>query len=80
MDRSFVRLKNAEIGYTLPARLLGRMKINSARIYISGQNLITWDKLRMNTLDPEVYSASSNLSGIVYPITKMYNLGINLTF
>lgn len=80
MDRSFIRLKNAELGFTLPRKWLNMFNISNIRMYISGQNLITWDNLRMNTLDPEVYATSSNLNGIVYPNTKMYNFGINVTF
>ncbi len=80
MDRSFLRLKNAEIGFTFPEKWIRYLKMSNIRIYVSGQNLITWDKLKMNTLDPESFSPTANLSGIVYPMTKMYNFGISATF
>jgi hypothetical protein len=80
MDRSFLRLKNMEIGFTFPDRWNRYLKMDSIRFYVSGQNLITWDNLKMKTLDPESFSTEANLSGIVYPMTKMYNFGMNITF
>ena len=74
MDRSFTRLKNIELGYTLPESGLKALGINKLRIYVSGQNLFTWDHLRMGHLDPE------NDNPIGYPVTKMMNLGANITF
>lgn len=80
MDRSFLRLKNIELGFTFPERWLSRSGISNLRIYISGQNVFTWDRLPMDTIDPEPYSSTANLSGLMYPITKSYNFGINVTF
>jgi len=74
MDRSFTRLKNIELGYTLPESGLKTLGINKLRIYVSGQNLFTWDHLRMGHLDPE------NDNPIGYPVTRMMNLGANITF
>ncbi len=74
MDRSFTRLKNIELGYTLPKGSLKRLGVQNLRIYVSGQNLFTWDHLRMGHLDPE------NNNPIGYPVTKMKNFGLDLTF
>lgn len=74
MDRSFVRLKNLEIGYNLPSNVLARARLSSLRIYVGGQNLITWDKLRIGHLDPEQNDP------IGYPITKMVNFGFSASF
>lgn len=74
MDRSFTRLKNIELGYTLPESGLKTLGINKLRIYVSGQNLFTWDHLRMGHLDPE------NDNPIGYPVTRMMNIGANITF
>lgn len=74
MDRSFLRLKNLEIGYNLPSNLLSKVKLNAMRIYVGSQNLLTWDKLRMGHLDPEQNDP------IGYPITKMINFGFNASF
>ncbi|MDP4207057.1 MAG: SusC/RagA family TonB-linked outer membrane protein, partial [Bacteroidota bacterium] len=74
MSRAFTRLKNMELGYTLPKSGLKALGINKLRVFVGGQNLYTWDNLRMGNLDPE-YDNS-----IGYPITKMLNFGLNVTF
>lgn len=75
MDRSFIRLRNIEIGYTLPTEVLNRLGgISSIRLYAGGQNLFIWHKLRMNHLDPE----TTNTIG--YPNTKMFNFGCYINF
>ncbi|WP_339926292.1 TonB-dependent receptor [uncultured Cyclobacterium sp.] len=74
MDRSFVRLKNIDIGYTLPSNLTQVIGMSSLRVYLGGQNLLTWDNLRMGHLDPE------NNDSIGYPVTRMMNFGFNATF
>lgn len=74
MDRSFLRLKHIELGYSLPEGTLDFLGIRKLRIYASGQNLFTWHKLRMGHLDPE------NNDPIGYPVTKMTNFGLNVTF
>ncbi|MCH4182645.1 MAG: TonB-dependent receptor [Prevotella sp.] len=73
-NRAFLRLKNLEVGYTLPKRSLIFMGITSCRFYISGQNLYCWDHLHTTHLDPE----QNNPYG--YPITKMFNFGLNINF
>lgn len=73
-DASYIRLKNLEIGYSLPVKIISLLRISNARIYMNGQNLITWDKLKY--FDPESITNRS----ILYPIMKVYNLGISLTF
>ncbi|MDR0575141.1 MAG: TonB-dependent receptor [Tannerella sp.] len=73
-DASFVRLKNLEIGYTLPKTLAENLKISNLRIYLSGHNLLTFDKLKV--MDPESDQAGANY----YPQMKLFNTGVNLTF
>jgi len=74
MDRSFVRLKNIELAYTLPEGVLKVVGIQKMRVFISGDNLITWANLRMDHLDPETSGS------LTYPETKMTSLGLNITF
>lgn len=74
MNRAFTRLKNIELAYTLPARSLTKIGVQELRLYVSGQNLITWDHLPLNHLDPE------NVGSIDYPVTRMANIGVNITF
>ena len=73
-DRSYVRLKNMEIGYTLPAKIAQKIFMSGCRIFVSGDNLITWDN--MMSWDPE----SSSESGSAYPQMRTWNAGINITF
>lgn len=73
-NRAFLRLKNLELGYTLPKQTLSFMGVTSCRFYIGGQNLYCWDHLHTDHLDPE----QSNPYG--YPITKMVNFGFNVNF
>lgn len=72
-DGDFVKVRNIELGYTLPARALRTMKMSDFRIFVRGLNLFTFSPL-MNELgvDPEVISG--------HPALKSYNVGINLTF
>ncbi len=74
MDRSYIRLKNAEIGYTLPQQLCKRVGAQKIRVYANGQNIFIWDKLRTKSFDPE---QQSNLS---IPIVRIFNLGANIVF
>jgi TonB-linked SusC/RagA family outer membrane protein len=74
MDRSFLRLKNLEIGYKLPDRLVKKLSLTSTRVYVNGNNLLTWKKYPINTVDPE---QEGNLA---YGLTRMINFGVNVVF
>lgn len=77
MDRSFLRLKLIELGYTLPKNILTPIPIESLRIYTSGNDLLTFHKMPINTVDP---AQSGTLGFLAYPLTKMINFGININF
>lgn len=70
---SFLRLKQAEIGYTLPGRWQKKMHLEQCRIYVSGTNLFSWSRFKL--WDPEMAG-----NGLGYPIQRIMNFGINLTF
>ncbi len=74
-DASYVRLKNLEIGYNFPRRMISKLRLSSLRVYLSGQNLLTFDGLD-NIIDPE------NKTGemINYPQQRVFNIGVNLKF
>lgn len=72
-DAQFVRLKTLEIGYDLPRQWLQKLKINSLRVYVNGNNLFTIDKLKW--FDPEGIATF----GDFYPQSKVYNFGFNIT-
>ena len=73
-DMSFLRLKNAELGYTLPKNWTKKAGISTVRIYLQGVNLLTFSKFKL--WDPELESTYGN----VYPLTRNVSLGINLNF
>lgn len=75
-DASFLRLKNIEIGYSLPSRWLKKIHIRKLRVYAGIQNAWTWTDFP--GWDPE--RPSSNISSEVYPQVRIYNFGINLSF
>lgn len=73
-NRNFLRLKNIEIGYTLPRSVTSRIFIEKARVYLSANNLLTFDNRKFKSFDVE----SGNLSS--YPIYRTFNVGLNLNF
>jgi TonB-linked SusC/RagA family outer membrane protein len=72
-DGSFLRLKTAEIGYTLPSKWVNRIHIQSARVYVSGSNLYVWSAFKM--WDIEMAG-----NGLAYPLQRVFNIGINIEF
>ena len=72
-DGSFIRLKSVELGYTLPAKIISRAKMTNLRLYFSGTNLLTFSKFDL--WDPEMGG-----NGLGYPIQKVFNFGLQLSF
>ena len=73
-DGSYLRLKNLEIGYTIPQKITKKARIDRARIYFLGNNLFCWAPFTW--WDPEL----NNSDGSVYPIQKTFTFGVNLSF
>ena len=71
-DGRYIRLKNLDIGYTLPKSIVNKLHFNNIRIYIAGSNLITWSKFK--TWDPE----TGNPRGEAYPLTKSVTMGLSV--
>lgn len=80
----YIRLKTAEIGYSLPARWLKSIRMKDIRIYSNGYNLFTWTKLdKLYQLDPEINQGSTGTSGTDranYPPQRTINFGVSATF
>ena len=74
LNMNYIRLKNFEIGYSLPARLGKKAGINNLRIYVNGLNLVTWAK--QDIYDPE----STSSDGHYYPQSRIINTGVTVTF
>lgn len=75
-DASYLRLKNLELGYTIPKKITQKVKIENARIYLSGVNLLTWTE--EDDYDPEKKTGDDRNRD--YPQSKIYSVGINITF
>lgn len=72
-DGSFLRFKQLEVGYSLPDKLSKKIKMSNFRLYASGTNLMVWSKFKL--WDVEMAG-----NGLGYPIQRVYNLGIQLSF
>ena len=72
-DGSYLRLKNLQLGYTLPKKILKSMGVENLRVYYSGENLLTFHKMMVEA-DPEL----GNLYG--FPINRSHAFGVNITF
>ena len=73
-DASFLRLKNIEVGYTLPKKWQRACMMRHARIFFRGSNLLTFAKFDM--WDPEINSSD----GMTYPLQKVYSFGLEVSF
>lgn len=73
IDASYVRLQNLVIGYTFNKRFLHKMGIRSTRLFLSGDNLYTW-------APNKIWGDPENLGNIGYPLTKTFNVGVNINF
>ncbi|MBO9637917.1 SusC/RagA family TonB-linked outer membrane protein [Siphonobacter aquaeclarae] len=73
IDGSYVRLKNAQIGYTFPKSIAGKIGAETVRIYANGLNLFLWDKVKH--YDPESGDGAGK-----YPPSRVFNFGININF
>jgi len=75
---AFIRLKNLQIGYTLPGSITQKIGISSAKVYLSGENLLTFTKLMF--FDPEAFGGRWYGAGDAYPLSKTLSIGFNLNF
>jgi hypothetical protein len=72
---SYLRLKNMEIGYRFTGGFLQRMKASSLRVYLNGNNLLTFSNIKYRT-DPD----AREQWGRVYPSMRVFNCGVNIQF
>jgi TonB-linked SusC/RagA family outer membrane protein len=72
---AYFRIKNVNLGYTLPASLIKKMKIENCRVFISGQNLLTFTPA-WKGFDPEINNANAEF----YPLMRTFTAGINVNF
>lgn len=75
---AYLRLKNLSFGYTIPAKLTEKIRISRLRLYFSGDNLCYWSPFHTKYIDPEQAMAAADAR--IYPFSKTFTFGINLTF
>jgi TonB-linked SusC/RagA family outer membrane protein len=80
-DGSFLRLRNLQIGYTLPTDAIGKIGLSRARVYVQGVNLLTFTKY--SGIDPDVNNGGDQAFGVDfgnYPLVKQFIFGLNVSF
>ena len=86
---AYIRLKNIQIGYTIPESFVSKLRMKTARVYVSGENLWNWSPLYKHTRDFDVTNTqgsdpdlTSGTSGdnYSYPLMKSISLGLSVTF
>lgn len=80
-DGDFIRLRQLQIGYTLPAKWMKKVYVDRCRFYVSGENLLTWTKY--SGVDPEFSRSNildTGVDSFIYPFTRSYVVGVQVTF
>jgi len=77
-DGSYFRIKNLQIGYTIPKNVLGKYGVQRLRVYVSSNNLVTFTKY--TGFDPEIGGSSFSIDRGVYPQARSFMVGVNLGF
>lgn len=87
---AYIRLKNIQVGYTIPSSFISKLKIQNARVYVSGENLWSWSPMYKNSKNTDVgsiYGSDRAVSddggygdGYNYPILKSVTFGLSVTF
>ncbi|RZK35200.1 MAG: SusC/RagA family TonB-linked outer membrane protein, partial [Hymenobacter sp.] len=72
-NASYMKLRNLQVGYSLPTELVGKIKLQGIRVYVQGQNLFTVKSAQYTAPDPEV-------TNYQYPIPRVFTAGLNVTF
>lgn len=82
-NAAYMRLKNLQIGYTLPKAIVEKIKLQNLRIFVSGENLLTITSLS-KTMDPETagigIQSNSQANGTAYPLSRTYSFGLSVNF
>lgn len=79
MDASFLRVKSVELGYTIPAVITGKVRLNNVRLYANAHNLLTFADPMLKMFDPEKDEGPYD-AGYNYPLMQSINFGVNVSF
>lgn len=72
-DGDFLRLKSAEIGYSLPRKIVEKIHLDRCRFYVSGTNLLLFSQFKL-------WDIEMGGNGLGYPLQRVVNAGINVSF
>lgn len=75
-DVRYLRMKNMELGYSLPKSILSKVNMTRLRVYVSASNLFSIDNMRKYQIDPEIEARAA----VVYPQQRTFMVGFNATF
>src|SRR5690606_7669733 len=78
-NAAYLRLKNAQIGYTLDPNTISKLGLSRVRVYVSGENLLTFTKMA-KVFDPESVGLGGWNDGKTYPFSTVYSFGLNINF
>jgi hypothetical protein len=76
-DASYLRLKSATLTFSIPSTLSQKIGIQNAKIFVAGQNLLTFTKLK--NYDPEIGNSGVSTSGRGWPMQKVVSIGVNIS-
>lgn len=77
-DGDYFRIKNLQVGYTLPNSVSSKVGMKSARVYVMAENLVTFTKY--TGYDPEIGGGVMSIDRGIYPQARSFMLGVNVTF
>ncbi|HPD87233.1 MAG TPA: TonB-dependent receptor, partial [Proteiniphilum sp.] len=78
-DASYIRLKNLQLGYTIPVHLTEKAGISNCRMFVSIDNLLTGTSL-LKVFDPETIDGGYESYGNAYPLARTFSFGISTSF
>lgn len=82
-NSSYVKLRNIELAYQLPSIVSKSLRVQGIRVALTGQNLYTWTKFK-GGIDPEIANRAATTTSVsnpgIYPLSKVYNLSVNVQF
>jgi TonB-linked SusC/RagA family outer membrane protein len=78
-NAAYLRVKNIQLGYTLPQQIVSKLTLSKIRLYASAENILTFTKM-IKTFDPETVGLSGWNDGKTYPLGKIVSLGLSVNF
>ena len=78
INTAYMRIKNMQVGYTIPSNISGKINCQRARLFVNVENLATFTSFKM--MDPELQTDNGRGGGKIYPLQRTWSFGLNVTF